>query len=202
LEAVVKERTRELEADKIELIEAKAALGEQASRDFLTGLLNRGAILRALEQEMRRSQRERSPFAVVLIDLDHFKDVNDSHGQLVGDEVLREFARRVNSCLRPYDHVGRFGGEEFLILLPGMKDESAERIDELHRQITQDPFMCGDTELRISCSFGVAWFRSELITTEALLDLADQALYAAKALGQNRVEAVGLPSGIAVTPQP
>lgn len=193
LEVLVRERTRELESEKTELIEAKADLAEQASRDSLTGLLNRGAILRVLEQEMRRSQRERNPFAAVLIDLDHFKDVNDSYGHLIGDEVLREFARRLRESLRPYDHIGRYGGEEFLIVLPGLKDESIGRIEQIHRQMSQEPLLCGEELLQITCSFGVAWFRSEMITTEALLDIADQALYTAKANGRNRVEAAGLP---------
>jgi len=188
LEVLVKERTRELEADKVELLEAKAALAEQATRDSLTGLLNRSAIFRVLEQEMRRSQRERTAFALVLIDLDDFKQVNEAQGHLMGDELLREFARRLNNNLRPYDHVGRFGGEEFLILMPGLAEESASRIHELHRQLTQEPFICLETELRITCSFGVTWFQSQMITTEALLSLAEQALDSAKANGQNRVE--------------
>lgn len=188
LKAPVKERTRALEAEKAELLSARAALVEQASRDFLTGLLNRGAIFGVLQQEMERAKREQYSFAAVFVDLDHFKRVNDTYGHLVGDDVLREFARRIAANLRPYDQVGRFGGEELLILMPGLSSDSEARIHELHRKISQEPYVVGKLVLPITCSFGVAWFNSEMDTAESLLNLADQALCAAKANGRNRVE--------------
>lgn len=188
LRTLVKERTQELEQEKAELIRAKAALVELAARDSLTGLFNRGAIFEILEQEVKRARRERCSFAVVLTDLDNFKRVNDTYGHLTGDEVLREFARRIHKNLRPYDRVGRFGGEELLVLMPGMRDESAARIRELHQQVTQEPFVIGELVLRVTCSFGIAWFPAPLNTVESLVSLADQALYAAKANGRNRVE--------------
>lgn len=188
LRVLVKERTYELEQEKAELIRAKAALAELAARDSLTGLFNRGAVFEILEHEIKRSRRERCSFAVVLTDLDNFKRVNDTYGHLIGDEVLREFARRIHRNLRPYDCVGRFGGEELLILMPGIKDESAARIRELHLQVTQEPFVIGELLLCVTCSFGVAWYPAPLSTAESLVSLADQALYAAKANGRNRVE--------------
>ncbi len=193
LRAMVKERTRELEAEKAELLKTKAALVQLAARDFLTGIFNRGAIFDLLEQEMMRCRREEYSFAVVLTDLDNFKRINDTYGHLVGDEVLREFARRIIRNLRPYDNVGRFGGEELLVLMPkvlmpNMKDDLGERIRQLHAQVTREPFILGDLELQVTCSFGVAWFATPLDSVESLLRLADQALYAAKANGRNRVE--------------
>jgi diguanylate cyclase (GGDEF)-like protein len=188
LRVLVRERTHELEQEKAELIRAKAALAELAARDSLTGLFNRGAVFEILEHEIKRSRREQCSFAVVLTDLDNFKRVNDTYGHLIGDEVLREFARRVHRNLRPYDCVGRFGGEELLILMPGIKDESGARIRDLHRQVTQEPFILGELLLCVTCSFGVAWYPAALSTAESLVSLADQALYAAKANGRNRVE--------------
>lgn len=191
LRALVRERTRELEAEKAELLQAKAALVQLAAHDPLTGLFNRAAILAVLEHEVGLAWRERCSFAVVLADLDHFKQVNDTYGHLIGDEVLREFARRVRANLRRYDNAGRFGGEELLLLLPGLKDESALRVRELHRRVTQEPFVSNGVALPISCSFGVTWFPGALNTVESLLGLADRALYAAKANGRNRVEVAG-----------
>jgi len=188
LKLLVKARTLELESEKAELIKAKAFLAQQAKQDFLTGLLNRGAISQVIEQEMERAQRERSSLTVVMVDLDHFKEVNDSYGHLFGDDVLREFAKRLSSNLRPYDRAGRFGGEEFLVVMPGLSQDSLDRIRNLHRQVTLDSFVVGSVSLRISCSFGVAQFRPELNTLESLLNLADKALYAAKANGRDRVE--------------
>ena len=188
LRALVKERTRELEAEKAALLKAKAALVQLAAYDFLTGIFNRGAIFDLLEQEIARCQREQCSFAVVLTDLDNFKHINDTYGHLVGDEVLREFARRITRNLRPYDNAGRFGGEELLVLLPGMKDNVGDRIRELHKQVTQQPFVLSGLVLQVTCSFGVAYFSDQMNSVELLLSFADRALYAAKANGRNRVE--------------
>jgi diguanylate cyclase (GGDEF)-like protein len=191
LRRLVKARTRELEAEKAELLEAKAALAQQASHDSLTGLMNREAIFRVLEEEMIQAARQNTRLAVLLADLDHFKDVNDTYGHLVGDDVLREFARRLKDNLRPYDHAGRFGGEEFLIIMPGLGEEYENRIRELHQQLCQESLVPIGIELAVTCSIGVAWFHREMGSTESLLKLADQALYAAKANGRNRVETAG-----------
>jgi len=188
LRQLVRARTCELETEKAELLEAKAALAQQASHDSLTGLMNRGAIFRVLEEEMIQAQREKTRLAVLLADLDHFKDVNDTYGHLVGDDVLREFARRLSNNLRPYDHAGRFGGEEFLIVMPGLREGHEHRIRDLHRQLCQKSLVLLGMELTVTCSIGVAWFHPEISNLESLLKMADQALYAAKANGRNRVE--------------
>ncbi|HTQ56094.1 MAG TPA: two-component regulator propeller domain-containing protein [Bryobacteraceae bacterium] len=197
LRRLVKARTRELETEKAELLQAKAILSQQATHDFLTGLLNREAILRVLEQAMIQARRQNSHLAVLLADLDHFKAINDTYGHLAGDDVLREFARRLKYNLRPYDHAGRFGGEEFLIIMPGLPQENADRVQDLHRQLSQNPVVSRDLELAITCSIGVAWFDPEMTGLESLLKLADLALYTAKSNGRNRIETAGsLPPGI------
>ena len=192
LRVLVEERTRELEAEKSELLRVKAALVRLASHDSLTGVYNRGAILELLQHQIKTACLtpclEQCSFAVILIDVDHFKRINDTHGHLVGDEVLREFAGRIVRNLRPCDHVGRYGGEELLIMMPGMKEEAAPRIEALHRRITEQPFVSGGLNLRVTCSFGVCWSTTPRNNMESLLSLADKALYAAKANGRNRVE--------------
>jgi diguanylate cyclase (GGDEF)-like protein len=188
LRRLVKARTRELEAEKAELLEAKAKLAQQASHDDLTGLMNRVAIFRVLEQQIRQAEREKNSFIILLADLDHFKQINDTHGHLVGDDVLREFAQRLKTHLRAYDSAGRFGGEEFLIVMPGLSGDSAERITSLQRQLCQEPFPTDKGDLAVTCSIGVAAYHPEIRDVESLVHIADQALYAAKANGRNRVE--------------
>ncbi len=188
LRALVRERTRELEAEKAELLRTKAALVQLAARDSLTGLFNRGVIFELLEQHMKQAHQEHVPCAIVLTDLDNFKRINDTYGHLVGDEVLREFARRIRGNLRACDSVGRFGGEELLVLMPGLTDDSGERIRELHGKVTTETYVVGDLALTVTCSFGVAWCANDIDTMESLLSLADEALYVAKAKGRNRVE--------------
>ena len=119
LERVVAERTEQLKMQNTALVKARAALKVQATHDSLTALWNRRAILEQLDHEFRRALRQDSILSVILADLDHFKAVNDSHGHLCGDRVLREAAARLGACLRGYDVIGRYGGEEFLILMPG-----------------------------------------------------------------------------------
>jgi len=188
LRLLVQMRTRELEAEKAELLDAKAALAQQVNHDSLTGLLNRRAIFQVLEQDMIRAQREKTSLALLLLDLDHFKNINDTYGHLVGDDVLREFAHRLESSLRPYDHAGRFGGEEFLIVMPGLQEDREDRVRDLQKQLRLKHSVSSDAELTLTCSIGAAWFNPEIKSVESLVKLADQALYAAKMNGRNRVE--------------
>jgi diguanylate cyclase (GGDEF)-like protein len=191
----VKARTHELEAEKTELLEAKAALAEQAIHDSLTGLMNRAGIIHVLEQQLRQSEREKTSFVVMLTDLDHFKNVNDTHGHLVGDDVLREFSRRLGQNLRPYDHAGRFGGEEFLIVMPGLSEDYGDRVRKLHQDLCHQSFVCGELELKVTCSIGVTFYRPTIKDIESLLREADLALYAAKENGRDRVELAGKLAG-------
>jgi len=188
LERIVAERTWQLETEKQALLEVRQALQTQATRDSLTMLWNRGAILEHLEHEMERAVREHTTLGVVLADLDHFKSINDNYGHLCGDEVLREAAQRLLAAMRGYDMVGRYGGEEFLILLPGYDPrKTPERIDELVAAIGDMPVEACNVELNLTCSFGVATFHPDIDTAsiEAVLSRADAALYVAKNAGRN-----------------
>ncbi|WP_369932701.1 diguanylate cyclase [Xanthomonas tesorieronis] len=180
-------RTQELEHDKRELEMARAALAVKASHDSLTGLLNRAGILDALAAQMQACQAERQPLAVAMIDLDHFKRINDEHGHLIGDAVLIEVARRLNANLRDSDLIGRYGGEELLGVLPGLPATSDERLQKLRLAIAGDPLCIGEQCLAVSASIGVAWHVPGE-SLQQLLARADQALYRAKHLGRNRVE--------------
>ncbi|PPU08016.1 ligand-binding sensor domain-containing diguanylate cyclase [Xanthomonas arboricola] len=186
LEQLVAERTAELEQDKRELEAARAELALKATHDELTGLLNRAGILHALRGMLARADSSARPLAVVLIDLDHFKLVNDQHGHLAGDAVLAEVGRRLDALVRGDDRIGRYGGEELLALLPGLSAEATHRLQALHRGICGDYLIDGGV-LPVTCSAGVAWFQAGE-TLEQLLARADAALYRAKRSGRNRIE--------------
>ncbi len=173
-----------------QLLSAREALREQATRDSLTRLWNRSSILETLSRELARAWRESSPLGVVMVDLDHFKNINDNHGHLAGDAMLREAARRMQNGVRQYDSVGRYGGEEFLILLPNCgESESYSQAERLRKQLNQTDVRIDDTALRITASFGVtAALPGEPWTPEGLIRKADEALYVAKKSGRNRVE--------------
>jgi diguanylate cyclase (GGDEF)-like protein len=163
---------------------------EAATRDSLTGLLNHAEIFGMLERELERARRERRSLSVILADIDHFKRVNDSLGHLYGDEALREVARRLQSKLRAYDGVGRYGGEEFLLVLPACDLPGAmQRANDLRLAIADAPVVSGGVEKAITISMGIAV--SECIgvkEVETLVSRADAALYTAKNNGRNRVE--------------
>ena len=173
-----------------ELVSARESMRHAATHDSLTGLMNRGEILAMLERELERARREHKPVGVILGDVDHFKRVNDTLGHLFGDEALREIGRRLRAQLRVYDGVGRYGGEEFLMILPNCDLPNAlQRAIELREVIARAPVWCSGEEKPITMSMGVAVSsidgKNEL---EALLNQADAGLYAAKEKGRNRIE--------------
>ncbi|MFC7521807.1 diguanylate cyclase domain-containing protein [Xanthomonas populi] len=188
LAELVAERTYQLEREKRELESARAALALKASHDALTGLLNRSGVLDAMAEELQACAHGAHPLAVVLIDLDHFKLVNDEHGHLAGDAVLAKVGARLTACLRDSDRVGRYGGEELLLLLPGMSQHSQHRLRAIHAKLSVAPYDVGAARpLPVTCSVGVAWFRIG-DTAATLLARADEALYRAKRHGRNRIE--------------
>jgi two-component system cell cycle response regulator len=172
------------------LIAAREALLFQATHDALTGIANRGVILDALRRERSRQVREGGAFGIVLLDLDHFKYVNDQYGHISGDAVLQEAALRMTQTVRPYDTVGRFGGEEFLIVVPASGSSGALGLAErIRKAIEAKPVSTNAGEISVTASLGVA-VSSEAAPFEpqALLQIADDALYRAKELGRNRSE--------------
>jgi diguanylate cyclase (GGDEF)-like protein len=171
------------------LVEAREEMRFKATHDHLTSLWNRGVIMDLLGRELARSQRENVCTAVLLTDLDHFKAVNDTCGHIAGDQVLREVARRLLLSVRSYDFVGRYGGEEFVIVLNNCRAESAlGRAEEIRKCIAARPVQTDAGALDVTMSVGLLiscdWgYRP----TEDLLREADSALYAAKAEGRNCV---------------
>ncbi|HEX4006309.1 MAG TPA: two-component regulator propeller domain-containing protein [Acidobacteriaceae bacterium] len=188
LTRVVAERTAQLEAEKNALELARRELHIQATHDSLTGLANRPAILEHLQREVARAIRDQQPMGVILADLDEFKNVNDNYGHLCGDDILRETAVRLRGATRGYDLVGRYGGEEFLILFPGWDLAVAPtRVDDLLNAIRSRNFPVAGGEVHLTCSFGVATFRPDVDPPDVweILRRADTALYVAKNSGRN-----------------
>lgn len=181
---------KELEA---ELRRAQQELEFKAAHDYLTGLLNRRAIMEKMDREFARARRGNGLTAVLLGDLDHFKNVNDAHGHAVGDEVLREVAERLQRTVRAYDMVGRFGGEEFLVILTNCKAEDALlRANELREAVAAGPVKTDHGPIAITISFGVlATDGQKEMSIESALHDADMALYAAKAAGRNQCRMAG-----------
>jgi diguanylate cyclase (GGDEF)-like protein len=173
-----------------QLLATQRLLQERATRDALTGLWNRALILDILERELARSRREGGPVGVIMADIDHFKAVNDRHGHLAGDEVLRQVGRRMRAVLRPYDTIGRYGGEEFLAVLPGCGCTATMALAERLRQCVAAEAVDADGEpIRVTLSLGVAAGFGSLVGDSAeLLRAADGALYQVKRGGRNRVE--------------
>ena len=194
LEARIAERTAELSqlntALREEIEERKSAeqrLEKAATSDFLTGLLNRPAMLRLLEQESGRVHRTTEPYSVALADLDHFKPINDRYGHAVGDQALTRIADLLRSSLRRQDAICRWGGDELLIFLPETTlAGAAEAAEKIRHRLTEVPLIVRGEELHLSVSIGVAEAGRDEVVTE-VVRRADEALYRAKQAGRNRV---------------
>jgi two-component system, cell cycle response regulator len=184
------------------LVKAHTELQFEAAHDHLTGLWNRGAIMDLLQRETQRTVRIGEPLGVIMADLDHFKRINDSYGHPIGDAVLREVAHRLLASVRNYDYVGRYGGEEFLIVLtacaPADLVATAERMRAF---VSEKPVDTDVGPIPVTISIGLAAQHLsglELAKGEELVRTADSALYTAKANGRNRVECA--PESIAPSP--
>jgi two-component system, cell cycle response regulator len=169
------------------LIRARDLLRIQATKDALTGVWNRRAILGILENELSSGLRQERPTGILLIDLDHFKRVNDLHGHLVGDLVLRETGRRLSRILRSYDSIGRYGGEEFLIIVPGANQrELCELAERIRALMENEPVDSGRNKIRIMMSVGATIAPTREKSLSKVIAVADAALYKAKKMGRNR----------------
>lgn len=174
-----------------ELIRTREELRVQATHDFLTGIWNRGVVLDRLNEEIERAARHSSSLSVIIADIDHFKGINDNYGHSTGDTVLVEVAQRIQKTIRPYDIIGRFGGEEFLVVVPDIDEAGTAALAERVRSSICSPLIetkQGPVEITLSIGTTVCQVKGNVDPT-ALIEEADRALYQAKRNGRNRVEA-------------
>ncbi|WP_454061308.1 GGDEF domain-containing response regulator [Candidatus Nitrospira salsa] len=173
-----------------QLIAARETLRVQAMQDPLTKSLNHGAIMDYLHRELARAQRDSLPLSLIMVDLDEFKQVNDTYGHLAGDYVLVETTRRFHECLRPYDAIGRYGGEEFLIVLPGSDESTAmKQAERIQASLLDEPIRVSDSAIAITVSQGVTtWEPPFSDDVRSLINAADNALYLVKSSGRNGIE--------------
>ncbi len=186
-----------------QLESANQRLRIMASTDGLTSLLNRNAIMGVLNDELARAQRDGTYMAVVMADIDHFKKVNDSHGHIAGDHVLVEYSNRITSGLRAYDSVGRYGGEEFMLIMPNIPEEAArDVVERLKNNVSGSRFHADGIEIPMTSSFGIAWGRpKEFGTARDFIATADTMLYEAKENGRNDVRLTYVASTTKTTTQ-
>ncbi len=178
---------------QMDLLRAHEELRERASKDLLTMLPNRAAIAAALEQELSRCHRDRRTVGVILLDIDHFKKINDTYGHFAGDAVLRETATRLRGNMRPYDQVGRYGGEEFLVVLPNCDlEQAAMQAERMRVKLESSAMVVDGTEMRVSASFGVTVSDGSELNPDSFVRVADEALYRAKDAGRNCVRSLAL----------
>ncbi len=184
-----------------QLIHARDLLHIEATHDALTGLWNRAAILEFLGKELSRAQLENSSIGVIMADLDHFKRVNDTKGHRAGDIVLQEMAQRMRSTLRPYDTIGRYGGEEFLVIAPHSDiSNTLKQAKRLRRAVEATPVGTAEGPVAMTISLGVtASGEVGSAPAESLLLAADAALYKSKERGRNRVESVKVSQDMATS---
>jgi diguanylate cyclase (GGDEF)-like protein len=180
-----------LQRENLDLVMKNRILSEISHKDALTGLYNRFYVMEKIDSEMNRALRHGYPISVLMLDLDHFKRINDSYGHPVGDEVLKIVGQVLRDSCRVYDVAGRYGGEEFCIVLPetqvGNTTQVAERI---RNRLATTPLSVGSTSIVVTASIGVAGMDSTegVLSASTLVERADRALYSAKHRGRNRVE--------------
>ncbi len=168
-------------------IQAQELLRFQATHDQLTGVLNRAEIMETLRRELGRAARAKTATGLLILDIDHFKNINDTYGHLTGDAVLKEVTQRITRAVRGYDSVGRYGGEEFVIVLPGCSraqiDQGAERV---RAAVDDGPVLISESKVSVTVSIGAAVIANGSVSDSEMLAAADNALYRAKAIGRNR----------------
>ena len=185
-----------------ELESANAALKRLSQTDYLTQVNNRSAIVHRIEEELSRSARTNAPLAVFLLDIDHFKKINDTHGHAAGDAVLIEVARRLKDQCRTYDATGRYGGEEFVVVAPGPHRNEIDTVGERIREaIAHAPIMAEGVSILVTASIGGVWVAPGATSSvDVVLKRADDLLYQAKHAGRNRLIAAELLEGVGTGP--
>jgi diguanylate cyclase (GGDEF)-like protein len=189
----LEERMISLQRENLDLTVRNRVLNEVSSRDTLTGLYNRWYVIEKIDSEINRALRHGSPMALLMLDIDHFKSVNDTYGHTVGDQVLQLVGKTLKDSCRVYDVPGRYGGEEFCVVLPETRVANTGVVAERIRQrLSTTPMIVGDEALSVTASFGIAGIdctpEEGILSPAALIDRADRALYSAKHNGRNRVE--------------
>lgn len=188
----LEDRVTALQLENLDLMAKNSFLSEISARDSLTGLYNRWYVMEKIDSEMNRALRHGYAMSVVMLDLDHFKNINDSYGHPAGDAVLRSVGQMVKESCRVYDVPGRYGGEEFCIVLPDTKVSGTATVAErIRARLESTPLVIGDSTVTVTASIGIAGMDSAaegVLSASALVDRADRALYAAKKQGRNRIE--------------
>jgi diguanylate cyclase (GGDEF)-like protein len=182
-----------LQRENLDLVVRNRSLSEVSSRDSLTGLYNRWFVIEKIDSEINRAMRHGSPMSLLMMDLDHFKRINDTWGHSAGDQVLQAIGKLLRDSCRVYDVPGRYGGEEFCVLLPETKVGNTSVVAErIRTRLESTEMTCGDEKVVVTASIGIAGMEApeaaELLSPAALIDRADRALYSAKSRGRNRVE--------------
>jgi diguanylate cyclase (GGDEF)-like protein len=189
----LEQRMLSLQRENLDLVVRNRSLSEVSSRDTLTGLYNRWYVIEKIDSELNRALRHGSPMSVLMLDIDHFKRVNDTWGHGAGDEVLKSVGKLLRESCRVYDVPGRYGGEEFCIVLPETKPGNTTVVAErIRSRLEKTELNCGDTSIAVTASIGIAGLscneQEDVLSPAALIDRADRALYSAKSRGRNRIE--------------
>jgi diguanylate cyclase (GGDEF)-like protein len=186
----LEQRMISIQRENLDLVVRNRVLCEVSSRDALTGLYNRWYVIEKLESEINRSLRHGSPMSLLMLDIDHFKRINDTWGHAAGDQVLQAVGKLLRDSCRVYDVPGRYGGEEFCVLLPETRLGNTSTVAERIRgRLEATELQCGDARTIVTASIGVAGLDGEgVLSPSALIERADRALYTAKNRGRNRVE--------------
>jgi diguanylate cyclase (GGDEF)-like protein len=189
----LEQRMLGLQRENLDLVVRNRMLSEVSTRDALTGLYNRWFVLEKIDSEINRALRHGSPMSLLMLDIDHFKRINDTWGHSAGDQVLQAIGKLLRESCRVYDVPGRYGGEEFCIVLPETKPGNTNIVAErIRRRLEATELSCGDGSVVVTASIGIAGMEAasegEILSPSALIDRADRAMYTAKNRGRNRVE--------------
>jgi diguanylate cyclase (GGDEF)-like protein len=189
----LEQRMVSLQRENLDLTVRNRSLSEVSSRDTLTGLYNRWYVIEKIDSEINRALRHGSPMSLLMLDIDHFKQINDTWGHPAGDQVLKAVGQLLKESCRVYDTPGRYGGEEFCIVLPQTPPENTNIVAErIRHRLAETRLPCGDGNIVITASIGIAGVsapeKMDVLSPAALIDRADRALYSAKNNGRNRIE--------------